>query len=152
MPKILIIYHSQSGNTEKMAKSMEKGAKSIPRTKVILKRASFANLQDLLECDGLAIGSPEYFGYMAGAIKDFLDRVYEEAMGKVTKKPYVVFISAGNDGSGALNSIKRICTGLKLKEIYYPVVARGKVSDKILKECENLGKTLAAWLDLMDLS
>ncbi|MFH1955221.1 MAG: WYL domain-containing protein [Pseudomonadota bacterium] len=58
---------------ERIAKRYEgpivaKGAGSIEGVTVVLKRASEANLRDLLECDGLAIGSPEYFGYMAGMV------------------------------------------------------------------------------------
>ena len=146
MCKILVIYHSQTGNTEMMAESVAKGAKSIKNVEVILKRASEATLKDLLECDGVVLGSPEYFGYMAGMIKDFFDRTYEEARGRkeIFKKPYVVFISAGNDGTGALNSIERICIGFQLKKVYEPVLARGGVDPETLAECQELGKTIAA--------
>ncbi len=146
MGRILIIYHSQTGNTQKMAESVARGSDSIDNVHVVLKRASEATLKDLMECDGLALGSPEYFGYMAGMIKDFFDRTYNEARGRkeVFKKPYVVFISAGNDGSGALSSIERICIGYQLKKVYEPVVAKGEINQGILMRCEELGKTIAA--------
>ena len=146
MGRILIIYHSQTGNTQKMAESVARGSESINNVRVVLKRASEATLKDLMECDGLALGSPEYFGYMAGIIKDFFDRTYNEARGRkeVFKKPYVVFISAGNDGSGALSSIERICIGYQLKKVYEPVVAKGEINQGILIRCEELGKTIAA--------
>jgi multimeric flavodoxin WrbA len=129
-----------------MAESVAGGAGSIKGVTVVLKRAAEAGLRDLLECDGLAIGSPEYFGYMAGMVKDFFDRTYQEALGRkeVLKKPYVVFISAGNDGTGALKSIERICTGYRLKKIYDPVVARGEINQETLIRCDELGKTIAA--------
>jgi multimeric flavodoxin WrbA len=144
--KILIVYHSQTGNTEKMAESVARGAKAITNVKVTLKKAAEATLQDLLECDGLAIGSPEYFGYMAGMVKDFFDRTYNEARGRkeVFKKPYVVFISAGNDGTGALSHIERIATGYQFKKVYDPVIARGEIDREVLEKCEELGKTIAA--------
>ena len=146
MCKILVVYHSQTGNTEKMAESVAKGAKSIKNVEVILKKASDATLKDLLECDGIVLGSPEYFGYMAGMIKDFFDRTYEEARDRkeIFKKPYVVFISAGNDGTGALNNIERICIGYQLKKVYEPVLARGGVDRETLAKCQELGKTIAA--------
>jgi len=146
MCKILIIFHSQAGNTRQMAETVAKGARSINGVTVTLKNASEASLQDLFECDGLAIGSPEYFGNMAGIIKDFFDRTYDEARGKkeVIKKPYVVFISAGNDGTGALNNIERICIGYQFKKVYDPVVAKGKIDREALIRCEELGKTIAA--------
>ncbi len=146
MVKILIIYHSQSGHTEAMAQRVASGAASIEHVQAVLKKAEEATLQDLLSCDGLAIGSPEYFGYMAGMIKDFFDRTYEDARGdkRVFKKPYVVFISAGNDGSGALTQIQRICLGYPLKKVCDPVVAKGELDEEVLKKCEELGMTIAA--------
>ena len=146
MCNILIIYHSQSGHTRKMAETVAEGAGSIEGVRVTVKQASEAGLEDLLNCDGLAIGSPEYFGYMSGMIKDFFDRTYEKARGKkeVFKKPYVVFVSAGNDGTGALTHIERICIGYQLKKVYDPVVARGELNREILIQCDELGKIIAA--------
>ena len=146
MCKILVVYHSQTGNTRKMAESVVKGAQSIENVEVILKTAKDAMLTDLIECDGLAIGTPEYFGYMSGMIKDFFDRTYNEARGEkgVFKKPYVVFVSAGNDGRGALSAIERICIGYQFKKVFEPVVSRKEILPEILAKCEELGKTIAA--------
>ncbi len=143
MTKILIIYHSQTGHTEQMAEAVAEGAKTIEHTEVILKKAAEATLDDLLACNGLAIGTPENFGYMSGMIKDFFDRTYESAQDKVFRKPYVVFISAGNDGTGALRAIERIALGYKFKNVYHPVIAKGKVTAEILEQCREMGGTLA---------
>jgi multimeric flavodoxin WrbA len=144
--KILILYHSQSGNTEKMAQKAAEGAESMADVEVALKTASEGSLGDLLSCDGLVIASPEYFGTMAGMVKDFFDRTYDEARGKkeIFKKPYAVLISAGNDGTGALNHIERICLGYQFKKVLAPVLAKGPVDDEVLMQCEELGKTIAA--------
>jgi multimeric flavodoxin WrbA len=146
LTQILIIYHSQSGNTTTMAQWVARGVGSIEDIRLDLKPAGSATLEDLLTCDGLAIGSPEYFGAMAGRVKDFFDRTYEPARKdkRIFKKPYVVFISAGNDGRGALSQIERICLGYPLKKVYEPVIACGALNDEIRKQCEELGKTLAA--------
>jgi multimeric flavodoxin WrbA len=143
---ILIVYHSQSGNTQKMAQKAAEGAQSIPGVAVFLKRAAEATLQDLLSCHGLVIASPEYFGYMAGMVKDFFDRTYNEARKKkeIFKKPYATLISAGNDGTGALSHIERICLGYPFKKVLSPVIAKGEVNGAILAQCEELGKTISA--------
>jgi multimeric flavodoxin WrbA len=143
MAKILIVYHSQTGNTERMAKAVAEGAAGIEGAQVILKRAAEATLQDLLDCHGLAVGTPENFGYMSGMIKDFFDRTYYPAQGKVFRKPYVVFISAGNDGSGALRNIERIAIGYQFKKVYEPVISKGKLTEETLEKCRELGQTLA---------
>lgn len=146
MCTILIIYHSQSGRTRQMAEAVARGAGAIDGVEVVLKRASDAGLDDLLACDGLILGSPEYFGYMAGMVKDFFDRTYDAARGKkeVFKKPYAAFISAGNDGNGALAHIERICLGYQFKKVYTPVVAKGEITGEIEAKCDELGKTIAA--------
>ena len=146
MCTILVVYHSQTGHTEKMALAAVEGAQSIQGVRVVCRKASEATLEDLVGCDGLVLGTPEYFGYMAGMIKDFFDRTYEEAREKkeMVKKPYVVFISAGNDGTGALNHIDRICLGYRFKKVYDPVIVRGEINSDALLQCEELGKTIAA--------
>ena len=143
MAKILIVYHSQTGNTGKMANAVFEGAKSIEGVEVILKKAAEATLEDMLTADGLAIGTPENFGYMSGMVKDFFDRTYVGAQEKVFRKPFVVFISAGNDGSGALRAIERIALGYKFKMVYQPVIARGEITQEILDQCFELGATIA---------
>ncbi|OPY07626.1 MAG: Flavodoxin [Syntrophaceae bacterium PtaB.Bin095] len=143
MARILIVYHSQTGNTEKMARAVEEGARGIENARVVLRKAGDASLDDLLQADGLAIGTPENFGYMSGMIKDFFDRTYVAAQDKVFRKPYVVFISAGNDGTGALNAIERIALGYKFKKVYEPVISKGRVTEEILARCRELGATLA---------
>jgi multimeric flavodoxin WrbA len=143
MTQILIVYHSQSGHTKHMADAVAEGAKAIDDVEVILKKASDTTLEDLLACDGLAIGTPENFGYMSGMIKDFFDRTYTDAQDKVFRKPFVIFISAGNDGSGALRAIERIALGYKFKTVFAPVIAKGKITEEILEQCRELGGTLA---------
>ncbi|MBW2636672.1 MAG: FprA family A-type flavoprotein, partial [Deltaproteobacteria bacterium] len=143
MQQILVVYHPQTGNTEKMAQAVGEGASRIDLTEVVIKRASDATLEDLLDCAGLAVGTPENFGYMSGALKDFFDRTYYSARGKVLRKPYVVFISAGNDGTGALASIERIALGYQFKKVYDPVIAKGEVTEDALARCRELGETLA---------
>lgn len=129
-----------------MAESVAKGVTSIGNVYAKLKKATDATLEDLLECNGMIIGSPEYFGYMSGLIKDFFDRTYYKALDRkeIYKKPYAVFISAGNDGAGALNHIKRIGTGYQFKEVFEPVIAKGEITGEILAQCEELGATIAA--------
>lgn len=143
MTKILIVYHSQTGHTKLMADAVCDGAKSIEDVEVVLKKAAEATLDDLLTCSGLAVGTPENFGYMSGMIKDFFDRTYGPAQDKVFRKPFVVFISAGNDGSGALRAIERIALGYKFKTVFQPVIAQGNITENILEQCRELGATLA---------
>ena len=142
MAKLLIIYHSQSGNTEAMAKAVYEGALSSGAT-VSLKKAAEATSNDLLDCDAVILGTPNYFSYMAGAMKDFFDRSLHTVRDKVDNKPYATFSSAGGGGKGALDSVDGICHSLKLKKAFDSIVAIGKPSSEVLEECKELGRKVA---------
>lgn len=150
MTTILVIYHSQSGNTKKMAESVSNGINTVDNVIANLKAAGEATIQDLRHCDGIAIGSPEYFGYMSGMIKNFFDRTYEIASSNIKEfgKPYVLFVSAGNDGQNTCVQIERICLGFSFKKVHEPIISRGEITKSILQECFEMGQTIAAGCDL----
>ena len=143
MGKVLVVYHTLSGNTEKMAKAVAEGAKSVTGTEVVVKKALEATLEDLIECDGVALGSADYFSYIAGAMKDFFDRTFYPSRGKVDGKPYVAFTTGGGGGDTVMAVLERICGAFKLKKIIDGVSSGGKISDSDLKECKEAGKKLA---------
>lgn len=145
MKHLLIVYASQTCRTLQMALAALRGAKQLAdEVEVRFEHGLHANIDDLLWCDGLLLATPENFGYMAGAMKDFLDRTYYPAQGKVEGLPYAVLISAGNDGSGALTAIERIARGYPLTRVIEPIIAKGELDDAVLARCEEMGQTMAA--------
>jgi multimeric flavodoxin WrbA len=147
--QLLIVYHSKTGNTAKLAKAVKAGAEhpdlgTDDELEVRLLRAGDTGPQDLLNADGLLIGTPENFGYMSGAVKDFLDRTFYEVEGKLKPLPYAIFVSAGNDGTGAVRALERIANGYPFVRVHDPIICRGEVDDQALTDCETLGMTLAA--------
>lgn len=142
MAGLLVIYHSQTGNIEAMAKAVNEGALSAGAT-VTLKKGAEATSDDLLAFDVVVFGSPVYFGYMAGALKDFFDRVFHTVRGKIDDKPYAAFSSRSARGKQALDNIDRVCNSFKLKKAFEGLVAAGKPSSEVLVECKELGKKLA---------
>jgi multimeric flavodoxin WrbA len=153
MKRLTIIYHSQSGNTQKLAEAVAVGAReeatgagSEKTLTVTVKKAFNAGLDDLLSADALLFGTPENFGYMSGALKDFFDRTYYPAEPHQINLPYGVFISAGNDGSGAVREIERIVKGYPLRRVAEPLIAKGEVSEQHLQRCRELGLSMAAGL------
>lgn len=148
MPRLLIIHHTQSGRTSRMAEAVLRGAQSEAGVETVFKRAFDAGIDDLLSCNGLIIGTPENFGYMSGAVKDFFDRTYYPAEGRTVGLPYAIFISAGNDGTGAVREIGRIATGYGWKLVAEPIIARKDVSPDIVRQCEELGAAIATGIAL----
>lgn len=114
---------------------------------VRVRQALDASADDLLWCDGFVLGTPENFGYMSGAMKLFLDRVFYSVEGKVDGMPYALFVRAGNDGTGAITSVRRILTGLKVREVQEPLLIVGEFDDSRLSDCFELGLTMAAGLE-----
>lgn len=148
MKTLLIVYHSQTGNTAKLAQAVYDGACQEPDTCTRLLKAFDATLDDLLACHGVLFGTPENLGYMSGAIKDFFDRTFYPAQPYQLNLPYALFVSAGNDGTGAVRQIDRILTGYPMRKVAEPVICRGEVTAEHLAQCEELGLTLAAGLAL----
>jgi multimeric flavodoxin WrbA len=143
MAKVLIIYHSRTGNTEEMAKAVAQGASSVGGVEVIRKKAEEATTSDLLDCDAVAFGSPTNIGYMAGALKEFFDRSFRQLGGKVKEKPYIVFVSCAMEGKGAVDSIESICNILGMKKVADSVTIKGRPSSELLVQCRDAGNTLA---------
>lgn len=133
-----------------MAEAVLRGARSndIEGVETRMLRAGDAGPDDLLWANAVILGTPENFGYMSGAMKDFLDRTYYPCEGRVESLPYAIFISADNDGSGALSSIERIARGYPLRPVQEPIIARGETGDTVLDACEALGMAMAAGLEM----
>jgi len=117
---ILILYYSRHGSVRKLAEMIAQGVESVPgcdarlRTvpavstvseatapEVPLDGAPYVELQDLEECDGLALGSPTRFGNMAAAMKYFWDGTSAQWLsGTLSGKPACVFTSTGSQHGG----------------------------------------------------
>lgn len=116
MDEILILYYSRNGHTQALAQYIAQGVESVrgavarlrtvapiaPVTKVAkppvpAQGAPYAELADLEECIGLAMGSPTRFGNMAAALKYFLDQTTPQWLsGALAGKPACVFTSTGS--------------------------------------------------------
>jgi NAD(P)H dehydrogenase (quinone) len=116
MVKILILYYSRNGATAEMANLIARGVESVKGAEAVLRTvpnisavcektansipnegAVYATLDDLKDCDGLALGSPTHFGNMASPLKYFLDGTTALWFsGALTGKPAGVFTSTGS--------------------------------------------------------
>lgn len=146
--QMLVIYHSQGRTMERLARRFVQGARNEEDVDTILKTAAEASVADLLACRGIAIGSPEYFGTMAGMIKDFFDRTFEAAQEKTIGLPFVLLVCAGNDGRGALTQIERIAAGYKWRKALEHLRIVGSPTQEDLLRVEELGHTFAAGIGM----
>lgn len=146
--RLLLIWGGHTGGrTEVLCEAVISGiAESGEAIELRGRPALEAGIDDLLWCEALLIGTPEHFGYMSGAVKDFFDRTFYPAEGRTEGLPYVVFVSAGNDGAGTVASIERIATGYRWKRVAPPLVIVGAPTDAALAQARELGATVAAGL------
>ena len=147
---LLIVYHSQSGKTAAMARAVHRGAThpDIESVEVRMRAAADAGPLDLLWCDAVIFATPENFGYMAGAMKDFFDRTFYPCQGRLEGVPCAVVVGAGNDGAGALDALRRIVRGFPLNEAQEPIICRGPLDEDVIARCETLGTAMAAGLEI----
>lgn len=141
-PKILVIYYSKTGNTEKLAKAVAEGAKQVPGVTVELNKAETASLKEVLEADGYAIGSPSYFSIMSGPILTLLTDLYFHRE-KLSGKPMAVFTTGTGGQVTALENIERIIGVFNPRFVKPGIAVEGapKEADKV--QAMNLGKKLA---------
>ena len=85
-----------------MRAAVELGARhdDINDVEVVVKAPLEAGPDDVLNANGVILGTTENLGYMSGALKDFFDRSYYPLLGKTQGLPYTLYIRAGLDGTG----------------------------------------------------
>ncbi len=141
--KALVLFHSQQyGNTGKMAEAVAEGLREAGCT-VSVHNANEERypITEYPEYDMISIGTPDYFSYMAGTLKTFLDDWYiQRNKPGYTGKPYGLFLSHGGGGRAvdSLSLFSRL--GDQVGEA---VISSGSPSQRVLDDCRELGKKLA---------
>ncbi len=72
--RVLVAYHSQTGNTKQMAEALAAGAASIDGATATAKSIETVSKQDLETADAIALGSPVYMGDAAAEVRAALVR------------------------------------------------------------------------------
>ena len=143
-----MVHHSVSGKTKEMANLLSDVLSNQERLVEFRSISAFeATASDIQRSDGIIFGTPANFGYMSGALKDFFDRNYFDLEGKVEALPYAIFVSASTDGTGAVDSIRRICRGLNLKEVQEALILTKKISESDEQAIRDFGLTMAVGID-----
>ena len=150
MSKVLVAYFSETSNTEKMAELVAEGA-SKAGAEVTLAPVREVDLGGLPGYDGLILGSPTYYGQMAGEMKQLLDASVT-FHGKLTGKAGGAFASAGVVGGGAETTVLSLIHALLIHGMvvqgtptggHYGPVSHGAPDDRAAKECRGLGERVA---------
>ena len=149
MPKVLVIYDSRTGNTEKMAVEIAGGA-ATTGVDVDLKKVDDANLDDLANADGVIIGCPDYFGSISDRMKVFIDKS-TKVRSRMENKVGAAFCSAGVVGGGGDTTVIALIQAMLILGMiivgdpqeatgHYGAVSIKAPDEKTLDTCHKLGK------------
>jgi NAD(P)H dehydrogenase (quinone) len=152
LAKILIVYDSKTGNTEKMAFAVAEGARQVEGVEVTVKRVDQTSLEDLLNADGIIMGSPTYYGQMSAKLKALIDESIK-IHGKLEGKVGAAFTSSGGTATGAETTLLSILGAM----LIHGMIVQGRADDKHygaaavetpneeeLEYCRELGKRTAS--------
>lgn len=129
MKKILITYHSQTGNNQHLAELSFYYAQAVEsEVEISLRHVSNVEIDDFLVFDAFIFVGPENFAALSGLMKDLFDRTYLAVHDKTGGKSYAVIIGCDNDGRGALAQLQKILTGYRMSEAIPAVIVRGELS------------------------
>ena len=161
MNNILVLYDSNTGNTAKMAELVAEGARSIGGIEVRVRLVEDASSDDVVWCDGLAVGSPTNMGVLSWKMKRFWDQEMIKVWMEVDGKIACAFSSAGGVGGGQELACQSILTVLMnfgflvfgvtdyaegMTTAHYGAIAvREPRESETQAACRKLGKRLAEW-------
>jgi NAD(P)H dehydrogenase (quinone) len=121
MGKVLVQYYSETGHTKEMAELVAEGVAQVPGSEVRLKTIAECTLEDVIWCDGLALGAPTHLGSIPWRVKKWWDDATGEAWGKIDGKFGCAFSSEGGLGGGA----ELTCLGLTIMLMNYGFLVFG---------------------------
>lgn len=148
--KVLIVFQSKTGNTEAMAKAVAAGV-SRAGLDVSLKKLEETSVDDLLEPDGIIIGSPTYFAGTTAEVKRFIDESIKH-WGKLEGKAGAAFCSSGDLGGGNETAVLDILRAFLVHGMviqgyrsggHYGPVSVGAPNKERLETCEAFGVKFA---------
>jgi NAD(P)H dehydrogenase (quinone) len=150
MAKAIVIYYSRSGNTKEMAEIMAKSMNEadLPTD---CKSVSDITTEDIFSYDTIAIGSPTYYGQMAGPVKSLIDDLVSRH-GQLDGKIGAAFSSAANIGGGNETTIMGIIEAMLISGMivqgdpqgdHYGPVSIGKPDKRVEKQCIRRGQRIA---------
>jgi flavorubredoxin len=138
--KILVLYYSRTGNTEKMARAVAEGAKSAGNVQVDLNY--FVEAEDLPGFDAVIVGTPTYHHDLPIDIK----MLFEETSARnliLKGKPGAVFGSYGWSGEAPGLMLEIMKKKFEMEVAETPLLAKYVPDQKTLEQCKVLGKRLA---------
>jgi NAD(P)H dehydrogenase (quinone) len=151
--QVLVMYHSRSGNTKRLAEHIARGVDEVEGVESVLKSTGEVQEGDFVNCSGLIAGSPVYFGTMAAEMKDIFDR-YVTVRRKMEGKVGAAFATSADPSGGKETTIISILQAMLIYGMivagdpldstgHYGVACTGAPDETTLENGRKLGKRVA---------
>ncbi len=146
MRSILVLFHSQEyGNTAAMARAIGEGARAASaQVTLVNTNEQRLDLDQYRHFDAVAFGSPDYWSYIAGGLKVFIDDWYIACKSDrrgLENKPYGLFYSHG--GGGLVRRPLEELFRRMGSQVGETIESYGKPNNAVLETCRELGRRLA---------
>lgn len=146
MKTILVLYHSQEyGNTAAMAAAVGEGAREAgAEVTLVNTNEQRMDVEQYRGFDAVAFGSPDYYSYIAGNLKQFVDDWYIARKSNrrgLVNKPYGLFYSHGGGGS-VRGPLEELFSQMGTK-VGQTIGSYGRPNESVLKACRELGRQLS---------
>ena len=143
---VLVLYHSQEhGNTAAMAEAVAVGVRSTGATvDLVNTNETRLDVEDYRGYPAAAFGTPDYYGYLAGGLKMFLDDWYLAKQANpdgLEGKRYALFFSHG--GGGKVKRPFELLFSRLGTKVGDTVASEGEPTAEVLAICRELGRELA---------
>lgn len=148
MPTLLVVHHTPSPALHTLLGAVLDGAAEVDGVQVEARPALTASPVDVLESDGIVLGTPANLGYLSGALKHFFDGCYYPCLGPTRGRPFGLYVHGNDDVDGAVLAAEKIVTGLGWEQVHDHVRVLGQPSRDDTDACWDLGATVAARLVL----
>lgn len=145
MSTLLVVHHTPSPAVREILEAVRKGVNDpdITGVEIAAIPALSATVSDFLAADGYLFGTSANFGYMSGALKHFFDTVYYPSLDAVAGRPYGLWVHGNDDAAGAVRSVQKIVSGLRLVQAAETVELTGALDAVARQRCYELGATVA---------
>jgi len=138
--RILVLYYSRTGNTEKMAKAVAEGAQINPNLQVEL--SYHIEPEDLVAFDAIAVGSPTYHAQMPIEFQNLFEELGIKGL-TLKDKVGASFGSYGWSGEAPAAILEIMKNKLEMRTVEPPLLVKYLPDGKSLDACRELGKKIA---------
>jgi menaquinone-dependent protoporphyrinogen IX oxidase len=145
--KVLIVYATKYGNTEKVAKLIAEGITSVDGNEAVVTKVKDVNLKKEASYDLILIGSPNHFGRHIGSIKKFINKLPKSQLKVNAYAVFDTYIAADFEKavkkmeeqvSEVMPSLTKASPGLSIK-VEGKGPSKGPIVNEELPKCKEYG-------------